>query len=117
MKPLLRLGASLDLGLILLLAVLSALSVVVGRVWIPLGHLADAADPRWLIITELRIPRTVLGLLVGADPALSGANLQGYPPNPLADPGVLGVSAMAALGAVLTLFLNLAIASPWVLPA
>lgn len=117
MKPLLRLGASLDLGLVLLLAILSALSVIVGRVWIPLGHLADAGDPRWLIVTELRIPRTLLGLLVGAALGLSGATLQGYTRNPLADPGVLGVSAMAALGAVLTLFLNLAVASPWVLPA
>jgi iron complex transport system permease protein len=43
--------------------------------------------------------------------------MQGYTRNPLADPGVLGVSAMAALGAVLTLYFNLAAASPWMLPA
>jgi iron complex transport system permease protein len=117
MKALMRLGPALDIGLVLLLAILSALSVIVGRVWIPLGHLAAVGDPRWLIVTELRIPRTLLGLLVGGALGLSGATLQGYTRNPLADPGVLGVSAMAALGAVLTLFLNLAVASPWVLPA
>lgn len=112
-----RLGLLLDLGLLLGLAGLCLLSLVVGRVWIPIGHIGDASDPRWLIITELRIPRTLLGLLVGAALGLSGATLQGYTRNPLADPGVLGVSSMAALGAVLTLFFNLAIASPWVLPA
>jgi iron complex transport system permease protein len=115
MKPM-RLGLALDLGLVLLLAGLCALSVIVGRVWIPLGHLGPPGDPRWLIVTELRIPRTLLGLLVGAALGLSGATLQGYTRNPLADPGVIGVSSMAALGAVLTLYLNLALASPWVLP-
>lgn len=116
MKPL-RLGIALDLGLIVLLVALSALSLIVGRVWVPLGHIGDPSDPRWLIVSELRIPRTLLGLLVGGALGLSGATLQGYTRNPLADPGVLGVSAMAALGAVLTLFFNLAIGSPWVLPA
>jgi iron complex transport system permease protein len=70
-----------------------------------------------LIITEIRIPRTLLGVLVGAALGLSGASLQGYTRNPLADPGVLGVSAMAALGAVLTLYLGLAVGSPWILTA
>ena len=112
-----RVGIRLELALVGLLIVLSALSVIAGRVWIPLDHLGGAGDPRWLIITELRIPRTILGLAVGAALGLSGATLQGYTRNPLADPGVLGVSSMAALGAVLTLYLNLAMASPWLLPA
>ena len=110
-------GPRLELTLLVLLVALSALSVVAGRVWIPLDHLGDKGDPWWLIITQLRIPRTVLGIAVGAALGLSGATLQGYTRNPLADPGVLGVSAMAALGAVLTLYLNWAMASPWVLPA
>ncbi len=110
-----RTGPALDLGLLILLIALCGLSVIAGRVWTPLGHLGGANDPRWLIITELRIPRTLLGVLVGAALGLSGATLQGYTRNPLADPGVLGVSAMAALGAVLTLYLNLATGSPWVL--
>jgi iron complex transport system permease protein len=116
MKPA-RAGLALDLVLLALLVVLSALSIVVGRVWIPLGHLGGAGDVRWLIISQLRVPRTVLGVAVGAALGLSGATLQGYTRNPLADPGVLGVSSMAALGAVLTLYLNLALGSPWVLPA
>jgi iron complex transport system permease protein len=106
----------LDLALLALLILLSALSVIAGRVWVPLTHLYMATDPRWLIITQLRIPRTLLGIAVGAALGLSGATLQGYTRNPLADPGVLGVSSMAALGAVLTLFLGLAITSPWALP-
>ncbi|MFY7852940.1 MAG: FecCD family ABC transporter permease, partial [Brevundimonas sp.] len=61
-------------------------------------------------------PRTVLALLVGAALGLSGAALQGYTRNPLADPGVLGVSAMAALGAVLTLYYGVAALAPWALP-
>ncbi len=116
MKPL-RLGLALDVGLVVLLAGLCVLSVIVGRVWIPLNHLGGANDPRWLIITELRVPRTLLGLLVGAALGISGATLQGYTRNPLADPGMLGVSSMAALGAVLSLFFSLAVTSPWVLPA
>ena len=106
----------LEAALLVLLIVLSALSVIAGRVWTPLNHLA-AADPRWLIITQLRIPRTLLGIAVGAALGLSGATLQGYTRNPLADPGVLGVSSMAAFGAVLTLYLGLAASNPWVLPA
>jgi iron complex transport system permease protein len=112
-----RAGPALDLALLALLAILSALSLIAGRVWIPLDHLGGAGDPRWIIITELRIPRTLLGVLVGAALGLSGATLQGYTRNPLADPGVLGVSSMAALGAVLTLYLNLAMGSPWILTA
>ena len=115
MKPT-TVGLKLTLWLIALLILLSILSIIAGRVWIPLDHL-DRADPRWLIITELRIPRTILGAAVGAALGLSGATLQGYTRNPLADPGVLGVSSMAALGAVLTLYLNLTMTSPWWLPA
>ena len=107
----------MDLGLLALLVGLSVISVSAGRVWTPLNHLGGAGDPRWLIVTQLRIPRTLLGIAVGGALGLSGATLQGYTRNPLADPGVLGVSSMAALGAVLTLYLNLALASPWILPA
>jgi len=109
-------GWALNLGLLSLLVALVALAVIAGRVWTPIDHLGGADDTRWLIITQLRIPRTLLGILVGAALGLSGATLQGYTRNALADPGVLGVSSMAALGAVLTLYFNLAGASPWWLP-
>jgi iron complex transport system permease protein len=54
------------------------------------------------IVRELRLPRTVLGLVVGAALGVAGAQLQGLTRNPLADPGLLGVAAGAALGVVAT---------------
>lgn len=90
-------------GLIALLALLVALgfaaSLVAGKVWVPLD-LWFSGDPRWWIVAELRLPRAILGLAVGAALGLSGAVLQGYLRNPLADPAVVGVSSSAALGAV-----------------
>ena len=56
-----------------------------------------------LVMREIRLPRAVLGLLVGASLGLSGAAMQGYLRNPLAEPGLIGVSGSAALGAVLAL--------------
>jgi iron complex transport system permease protein len=104
-------------GLVLLALALSAASLLVGKVTVPLSAwLQPSVDPRWLIITELRLPRTVLALAVGATLGLSGAALQGYTRNPLAEPSVLGVSAMAAFGAVLTLYLGAAAAYPWATP-
>ena len=57
----------------------------------------------WLVLTEVRLPRALLGLLVGATLGLTGAGLQGLLRNPLAEPGVLGVSATASLGGALVL--------------
>jgi iron complex transport system permease protein len=109
---------AVTLALVVALAGLFALSLCVGRVWTPLSALTDfGRDPRWVIVFQLRLPRTVLGLLVGAALGASGAALQGYTRNPLADAGVLGVSSTAALGAVLVLYFGLSAASPWLLPA
>ena len=108
----------LNLVLTALLGGLFGLSLVSGKVWVPVSAwLHPAGDPRWAIIAQLRLPRTLLGLAVGAALGLCGAAMQGYTRNPLADPGVLGVSAMAALGAVLTLYLGLSASAPWVLAA
>ena len=104
------------LGLLVLAALLALASLTVGRVFVPVSVWFDPADPRGAIIFGLRAPRAVLGLLVGAALGMSGAAMQGYTRNPLADPGVLGVSAMAALGAVLTLYFGQAAQAPWVLP-
>lgn len=104
-------------GLLVLLALLSALSLVAGKIWVPWSAWSGAAfDPRWAIVFELRVPRTILALAVGAALGLSGAVLQGYTRNPLADPGVLGVSSTAALGAVLTLYYGVTAVAPWALP-
>ncbi len=103
-------------GLVLLIAVLAFTSLAAGRVWVPLPYWFSQADPRGAIVLGLRLPRAMLGVLVGGALGLSGAALQGYTRNPLADPGLLGVSAMAALGAVVTLYFGIAAASAWLLP-
>lgn len=69
-----------------------------------------------VILFELRLPRAILGLAVGAMLGLSGAALQGYLRNPLAEPAVLGASNAAALGAVIALYFGLAAIHPAVLP-
>jgi iron complex transport system permease protein len=94
-------------GLLLCLALAAfLLSLMAGKVWIwPMSWAADNADG-WIFL-ELRLPRALLGLCVGAVLGLSGAVLQGYLRNPLADPTVLGVSASAALGGVLAIFLGI----------
>jgi iron complex transport system permease protein len=60
-----------------------------------------------LVMQEIRLPRALLGLLVGATLGLSGAALQGYLRNPLAEPGLIGVSASASLGAVVAIYTGL----------
>ncbi|MFC5374145.1 FecCD family ABC transporter permease [Brevundimonas faecalis] len=104
-------------GLVLLILLLVVASMSAGRVWIPWSDwAAGPGDPVWAILFELRLPRTVLAVMVGAVLGLTGAALQGYTRNPLADPGMLGVSTMAALGAVMTFYLGTAASAPWVLP-
>ncbi len=60
------------------------------------------------ILFQLRLPRLLVGLLVGAALGLAGAVLQGYLRNPLAEPGVLGASSAAAMGAVAALYFGFA---------
>lgn len=105
------------LTLLLFIGVVTALllSLLAGKVWLPFGAW-NSADPRWVIIAELRLPRTLLAATVGAGLGLSGAAMQGYLRNPLADPGLFGVSAAAALGAVMSMFFGVA-AATWLLPA
>lgn len=78
--------------------------------------LGDANEGTRLIVIELRLPRAILGVLVGATLGLSGAALQGYLRNPLAEPGLIGVSSSAALGAVLTLYTGVAATFTLALP-
>ena len=106
-----RLNLLLVVGIMLAMLV----SLFAGKVWVPLGAWASD-DPRWLIIAELRLPRTLLAAAVGAALGMSGAAMQGYLRNPLADPGLFGVSAGAALGAVLSLFFGIS-APFWLLPS
>jgi len=68
------------------------------------------------ILFEIRLPRVLLGLLVGGTLGLCGAALQGLLRNPLAEPGLLGVSSGAAFGAVLVFYFGLAAAQSLLLP-
>ena len=69
-----------------------------------------------LIVQEIRLPRALLGLTIGATLGVCGAAMQGYVRNPLAEPGLIGVSASAALGAVLTIYFGLSSIYIWALP-
>ncbi|ORI15398.1 iron ABC transporter permease [Rhodococcus sp. 1168] len=92
------------LGLLVLLGVLAAiclLSIAVGTKYIPPSEVWDALfhfdeSSNHVIIREIRVPRTVLGLIVGVALGVSGALIQAMTRNPLADPGILGVNAGAA---------------------
>lgn len=88
------------------------LSLLAGRVWLDPASTPNAA----LILAELRLPRTLLAVVVGAGLGAGGAAMQGYLRNPLADPGLFGIAPGAALGAVAALWFGYA-ASPWLLPA
>lgn len=102
------------LAALLMIALLAvAASLLVGRVYVPPEALIRglaSPEPSFakLIVTELRLPRALLALMVGASLGLSGAVLQGLLRNPLAEPGVLGVSTGAALGAVVAIYFGLA---------
>lgn len=106
--------ARVTCALTLALVAAMLLSLIAGKVWVPPAILGSD-DPRALIIMELRLPRTLLAALVGAALGMSGAAMQGYLRNPLADPGLFGVSSGAALGAVISLFFGYA-AQAWLLP-
>lgn len=104
----------LNIGLIAALLLAMLLSVLAGRHWIAPDQWL-AGDLQSLIITQLRLPRICVGAIVGAALGVSGGTMQGYLRNPLADPGLFGVSACAALGAVVSLYFGF-IASPLTLP-
>lgn len=75
-----------------------------------------ADTPAGIIVREIRLPRALAAWTAGAALGASGAAMQGLLRNPLADPGVLGVSAMAALGAVIAIYFNLSAGAYWVTP-
>jgi len=108
-------------GLGFAVLVLAAVSVLVGRAGTPLSPgliTLAASDPAtaWVIFSEIRLPRALLGAFVGASLGLAGAVLQGLLRNPLAEPGLIGASSGAALAAVVVLYFGLAAALPVALP-
>lgn len=112
----------------LLVALLSALvallftaSLLVGPASIGIGDsihalISGKGEAAVLVMREIRLPRAILGLTIGASLGLSGAALQGYLRNPLAEPGLIGVSASAALGAVIAIYSGLSMLYPLALP-
>lgn len=114
-----------DNRLLLLLAVAGAVSVFLGlllgstpmspvRIFAGLTSTGDTADQ--IVVWQIRLPRILAAFSVGAALGASGAALQGLLRNPLAEPGVLGVSATAALGATFTIYYGLVGLTAWMLP-
>ncbi len=96
------------LGLAMLVAALFVLSILVGRggEWLPATRDLDPAVID-IILYQVRLPRALLGLMGGAVLGLCGAALQGLLRNPLAEPGLVGASSGAALGAVVVFYFGL----------
>ena len=98
--------------LIFLILFLSLLSLSQGPTFLPLETIisslySEANTSTNIIIQEIRLPRTLLSIMIGAALGLSGAALQGYLRNPLAEPGIIGVSGCAALGSVIVFYSGL----------
>jgi iron complex transport system permease protein len=106
-----------SLSLLVVLAGATALafliSLAVGPSGLGFGPRGEAGA---IIFREIRLPRALLGALVGGALGLAGAALQGYLRNPLAEPSLVGVSGGAALGAVLAIHLGLAAVFAFALP-
>lgn len=115
-----RAYARLLAALTLLTLLAFAVSLAVGPSGIGLSALRalgpDGGQMLALIFWELRLPRALLGAIIGASLALAGACLQGYLRNPLAEPGVIGISSASALGAVIAIYTGLALRFPVALP-
>jgi len=103
----------LNLSLAVLIGIAFAASLLAGRIWLPPSALLSSQDSlAGLILYDIRLPRTLLALITGAVLGLSGAVLQGFTRNPLAEPALLGVSSGAALGAIIAIYFGLAALSP-----
>jgi len=93
---------------------LQVVAILAERIGLDLG--VTYTEQQAAVIWAIRLPRVLLGVLVGAGLAVAGAILQGIFRNPLAEPGLIGVSSGAALAAVATIVLDLAVIGPATLP-
>ena len=106
-------------SLLLVLFIVFFVALMVGPVDISLFKAISSernTSMESLILFEIRLPRALLALLVGATLGLAGAALQGLLRNPLAEPGIIGVSNFAALGAVVVFYYGLSRAAWFALP-
>ncbi|GMA34966.1 FecCD family ABC transporter permease [Demequina litorisediminis] len=97
-------AAALLIAIALSLAI-GARSIDLATVWQAITDL-DPNDPEQLIVTDLRVSRTVIGVLAGAALGIAGALMQSLTRNPFADPGLLGINAGASLAVVISLALG-----------
>ncbi|WP_113913033.1 FecCD family ABC transporter permease [Roseovarius dicentrarchi] len=111
------------LSLVLIVAVLALFtgSLLIGPAGLGAGESLRALvlggdGPLPMVMREIRLPRAILAAMIGASLGLAGAAMQGYLRNPLAEPGLIGVSGSAALGAVLSIQTGLATAFVLALP-
>jgi iron complex transport system permease protein len=115
-----RSGPRLALALLALALLAGCWSFLLGPSDLPAGDLLrglfDGQGAAGVIAQEIRLPRAALALVVGAALGASGAALQGLFCNPLAEPGVTGVTPSAGLGAVVALYFGLAAVHPLMLP-
>ena len=95
----------------------SCLAIVCHKLGLPFFSKNDFTREQVAVIWFIRMPRMLVGVLVGATLGISGAVMQGIFSNPLADPGLIGVSAGAATGAVLSIALGSATSSMYTMPA
>ena len=114
-----RLAVGCSILLLLILAT-ALVSLSLGPVNIPVSHvasivlsflgldLADFGRTEQLVIEQIRLPRIVVGASVGAALGVAGATMQGLFRNPMADPGIIGVSAGGAVGAVVAIATGMA---------
>ncbi len=107
--------------LVPLVLALAAVSLSLGPADVSLPEslralLLGGDGPLPMVMREIRLPRVLLALMIGGTLGLAGAAMQGYLRNPLAEPGLLGVSASAALGAVLAIQTGLSAAFALALP-
>lgn len=113
-------GRRIDAGLAAAAVACAAISFAIGPADIPLSELlrglVTGEGAPGIIAQEIRLPRALLALVVGAALGASGAALQGLFRNPLAEPGVTGVTSSAGLGAVLALYFGIAAVMPAALP-
>jgi iron complex transport system permease protein len=116
-----RQRATVMAGLVVLVVLLVLVSLGIGPVRLSPVTVVDAlfgggSDVQQVIVREIRLPRTILGLAIGAILGLSGAALQGLLRNPLASPSLFGAPQSAAFGAVLVIAFGLADVRSWALP-
>ncbi|MEP1768512.1 MAG: iron chelate uptake ABC transporter family permease subunit, partial [Sulfitobacter sp.] len=108
-----QIGRSAHLWLALVLICVSIASLAIGAsgasLWGALAKLSKGqplTQVEAVVLWDIRAPRMILGILVGAALAVSGVVMQGLFRNPLADPGLVGVSAGAGLGAISAIVLG-----------